>query len=143
MVPGTSAMKFSKELASLLNKRVMVITEDNAYAGTLVGYDLTTLSVCLNDATDKNNKKIPKIFINGRIIREILLTEAPFDMKGLLERLMRVFPKMPIQFIEESNSIIIMDSIKVTPEGVEGEGPIADRVKQIFEEYVAETYGKK
>jgi hypothetical protein len=42
-----------------------------------------------------------------------------------------------ITMSDETNTITVMGRVKVTPEGIaEGSGPVADRVKVIFDEYV-------
>jgi hypothetical protein len=65
--------------------------------------------------------------------------EKPFDLKGLAERLNRVFPEL-VKVREDIGAIIVMDKIKVTEKGVvEGSGLAAERVKAIFDEFVRES----
>jgi len=64
--------------------------------------------------------------------------EKPFDLKGLADRLSRVFPGL-VKIREDVNAIIVMDKIKVTEHGIEeGTGLAADRVKSIYEEFMRE-----
>jgi len=58
------------------------------------------------------------------------------DLKELARRLSRTFPDL-VTMSDSTNTITVMGRVKVTSEGVaEGSGPVADRVKTIFEEYV-------
>ena len=44
-----------------------------------------------------------------------------------------------VKYYEEARVIVVANRVKVTEEGVvEGTGPIAERVRKIYEEYVAE-----
>ena len=64
------------------------------------------------------------------------------DSSRLAERLNRVFPNM-VRYIREADVILVMDRIRVTRDGVvEGSGPAADRVRKVYEEWLAEETGK-
>jgi hypothetical protein len=76
--------------------------------------------------------------MNGGSVREIRLTERPFDFRALGERLSRVFPGL-VSVREDIGAIIVMEKIKVTDKGVtEGTGLAADKVKTIFDDYMRE-----
>ncbi|MGC2441046.1 MAG: Lsm family RNA-binding protein, partial [Nitrososphaeraceae archaeon] len=81
---------------------------------------------------------ILRIIINGSFVKEIKLLEKPFDLKGLADRLSRVFPGL-VKIRDDVKAIIVMDKIKVTEYGIEeGSGLAADRVKSIYEEFMRE-----
>lgn len=62
--------------------------------------------------------------------------QEQIDLKELAIRLDRTFPNL-VTLSDSTNTITVMGRVKVTQEGVaEGSGPVADRVKTIFEEYV-------
>lgn len=62
--------------------------------------------------------------------------QEEIDLKELARQLSRTFPDL-VTLSDSTNTITVMGRIKVTPAGVaEGSGPVADRVKAIFEEYV-------
>ena len=82
-------------------------------------------------------EKVYKIVLNSNFIKEIKLVEKPFDLKALAERLNRVFPGL-VKLREDIRSIIVMDKIKVTEQGVEGSGLAAERVKSVFDEFMRE-----
>lgn len=134
--------RFVTEVSSFIDKTVTVVTIDGkAYTGTLVGIDPSSLSLCLADATDPNGQPIPKILLSGSRVAEILSVEKPFDLKGLAERLERVFPRM-VKLYEKEGFIWVMDRIKVTREGVvEGTGPAAERVQRVYQQFMQETRG--
>ena len=116
----------------------MVVTGDGKeYNGQLVGVDER-----LNMVLDKVVGAGPGVFkvaLNGDNVREIRLTEKPFDFKALGERLSRVFPGL-VSVREDVGAIIVMEKIKVTDKGVtEGTGLAADKVKAIFDDYVRES----
>ena len=133
-----AARRFTEELNALLQKSVCVITSDGReFRGTLLGFDPETFSLCLGDAVVGENR-FPRLFINGNNIVNVCVEEEPFDLKGLAERLERVFPKM-VRLHEEAGVIVVMDKIRVTEKGiVEGSGPAAERVQKVYEEFVKE-----
>ncbi|MGI0035840.1 MAG: Lsm family RNA-binding protein, partial [Nitrososphaera sp.] len=82
---------------------------------------------------------ILKLIVNGSFVKEIRLMEKPFDFKALAERLARVFPGL-VKIREDVGAIIVMDKIKVTQAGVEeGTGLSADRVRQVYDDFMRET----
>jgi len=126
------------ELSSLLGRSVEVRTaQGRVYEGKLVAYDQSSLSLCLADAKDPEGRALSRVFIAGGSVTEIIRKEEPFDLRGLAEALERVFPKM-VTLHEEAGVITIMDRVRVTEQGVvEGTGPVAERAKKVFEEFVS------
>ena len=96
----------------------------------------------LNIVLDKVVGAGPNVFkvaMNGDSVREIRLTERPFDFKALGERLNRVFPGL-VSVREDIGAIIVMEKVKVTEKGVtEGTGLAADKVRAIFDDYMREA----
>lgn len=135
--------RFITEVSSLIDKPVSVVTIDGkTYTGMLVGIDPSSLSLCLSDVKDDKGNVIPKVVINGSRVSEILSVEKPFDLKGLAERLEKVFPRM-VKLYEKEGFIWVMDRIKVTQDGVvEGTGPAAERVQKVYEQFVREIRGE-
>ena len=128
--------KFGEETLHFLGKKVSVETSDNkVYNGTLAGID-DKLDVVLDNVEAHG---IMKLILNGSFVREVRLMEKPFDFKALSDRFTRVFPGL-VKIREDIGAIIIMDRIKVTQSGVEeGTGPTADRVRQIYDDFMKET----
>jgi len=135
--------KFFGELAALLDKTVMVITNDRKeYTGTLIGIIPETLSLCLADAKDEKGMILHRVFLNGNVVAQIVAIERPFNLSALAERLEKVFPTM-VRLYEEKGFIWVMDKIKVTEKGVvEGTGPAAERVQKVYDQFISEAKAK-
>lgn len=127
--------KFYEEILQFVGKKVSIVTSyDKNYNGTLSAIDERLDTVLEN----VEGQGILRIVINGSFIKEIKLLEKPFDLKGLADRLSRVFPGL-VRIREDVNAVIVMDKIKVTEHGIEeGTGLVADRVKSIYEEFMRE-----
>jgi small nuclear ribonucleoprotein (snRNP)-like protein len=129
--------KFGEELNAFLGRHVVVITADGKeYTGQLVGVD-EKLNIVLDKVVGAG-AGVFKVAMNGDNVREIRLTERPFDFKTLGERLNRVFPGLVV-VREDVGAIIVMEKIKVTEKGiVDGTGLAADKVKAIYDDYMRE-----
>jgi small nuclear ribonucleoprotein (snRNP)-like protein len=127
--------KFYEEILQFVGKKVLIETSyDKNYSGTLSAID-EKLDTVLENVEDQG---ILRIIINGSFVKEIKLLEKPFDLKGLADRLSRVFPGL-VKIRDDVKAIIVMDKIKVTEFGIEeGSGLAADRVKSIYEEFMRE-----
>ncbi len=121
-----------------MGKPILVETvDDKHYTGTLVGID-ENLNLIL-DKVIGAGENVFKVAVNGKNVKEIKLTEKPFDLKALGDRMNRVFPNL-VSVRENIGAVIVMDKIKVTEKGVvEGTGLSADKARAIYEEYVRET----
>jgi len=135
----TGRRMFFEELSKVLRRTVTIILLDGKnYIGTFEGYSPENLSVCLSNAQDATGKTFPKIFLNGKVVAQILATEKPFDIKGLSERLERVFPRM-VKLYDDIGVIVVMDKIRVDASGLlEGVGPAAERVRKVYDEFMKE-----
>jgi small nuclear ribonucleoprotein (snRNP)-like protein len=135
--------KYVNEIASLVDRNIMVITTDNkTYTGTLLGVNTENLSLVLGNAKDPEGIVIPKIVMSGSIVAKILSVEKAFDLSGLAERLERVFPRM-VKLYEKEGFIWVMDRVKVTEQGVvEGSGPAAERVQKVHSQFISEAKGE-
>jgi small nuclear ribonucleoprotein (snRNP)-like protein len=127
--------KFYEEILQFVGKKVLIETSyDKNYSGTLSAVD-EKLDIVLENLEGQG---ILRIIINGTFVKEIKLLEKPFDLKGLADRLSRVFPGL-VKIRDDVHAIIVMDKIKVTEHGIEeGSGLAADRVKSIYEEFMRE-----
>jgi len=144
--------KFLHELVSLLNTIVSVRTTDGrVITGRLVGFEPRTLSICLWNArvegaggAEGAGAEIPKLFLNGSAIVELWSAERPFDLRGLRDRIARAFGGYEhVRLLEDERVIIVAGRVKVSKEGVEGTGPLAERVRRIYEEFVKEWKAKQ
>ncbi|MCP8310961.1 MAG: Lsm family RNA-binding protein [Candidatus Methylarchaceae archaeon HK01M] len=129
--------KFNNEIVSMIGRKVVVETsEGKNYEGDLVGVD-GSLNVILDNVSGVG-ENVYKVVLNRDFLKEIRLVEKPFDLKALAERLNRVFPGL-VRIREDIRSIIVMDKIKVTEQGVEGSGLAVERVKSVYDEFVRES----
>jgi small nuclear ribonucleoprotein (snRNP)-like protein len=137
---AVASRRFFDELGLLIDKPVRV--EDgkgNTYDGVLLAFDGGSLSVVLGEVAGEQGTKIHRIFIYGSTITKISASERPFNLQGLVERLERVFPNMT-RIFHDAGVIVVMDKIRVNESGViEGSGPAADRVRDIYQRFVSEA----
>jgi small nuclear ribonucleoprotein (snRNP)-like protein len=128
--------KFNEEMLQFVGKKVSVETSDQKnYDGVMAAMD-DKLNVVIDNVEGKG---ILKLIINGSFVKEVKLLEKPFDLKGLAERLGRVFPGL-VKIRDDVGAIIVMDKIKVTQTGVEeGVGLAANRVKAVYDEFMRDS----
>ena len=137
---AVTSRKFFEELGQLVSKPVVVVdVAGKTYEGELLGYDSSTLSICLGNVKGDKGANTHRLFIAGSSVARILATERPFNLEGLKERLERVFPNM-VQIYAEAGVIVVMGKIRLNEQGIiEGTGPAADRVKDIYQRFLTET----
>ena len=135
--------KFIGEIGALVDKAVMVTTVNNKkFSGTLSGIDSESLSLSLSDAKDEEGAQLHKVFLSGSVVAQIFTMAKPFDLKGLADRLEKVFPTM-VKLYEDTGFIWVMEKVKVTEKGVvEGSGPIAERVHRVYSLFTKEAEAK-
>jgi small nuclear ribonucleoprotein (snRNP)-like protein len=135
--------KFLGEIGALIDKAVMVTTvNDKKYSGTLSGIDPESLSLSLSDVKDEEGTQLHRVFLSGSVVAQIFTIAKPFDLKGLSERLGKVFPTM-VKLYEDKGFIWVMEKVKVTEKGVvEGSGPIAERVERVYSLFTKEASAK-
>ena len=137
-MPANPNREFLLELSGLLNKRVKVtMNTEKIYTGVLRGIQDSTLNVVLAEANSKDENYF-RVFITGPNIVEITLAEEPFDLSGLASELAQMFQPQNVKVIEEAAIIQVLDRFTVSEEGVKGTGPIAERIRKIFDKYKAE-----
>lgn len=128
--------KFNEEMLQFVGKKVSVETSDQKnYDGVMAAID-EKLNLVIDNVEGKG---ILKLIINGSFVKEVKLLEKPFDLRGLAERLGRVFPGL-VKIREDVGAIIVMDKIKVTQAGIEeGVGLSANRVKAVYDEFMRDS----
>lgn len=128
------------DINSLIDKTVIIkLTNGKTYTGQLSSFEIDPFMVSISNAKDNENNAYYKAIINGNTISEILIKNAPiFDVKefaSLIEKSLNLRPG-DIKVYEEAGVITILEKIKVTENGVEGSGPLAQRVYDLFNEYI-------
>jgi hypothetical protein len=136
-----ASKRFSDEFALILDRTVKVVTSSGVYTGRVLAYNPSDYSLWLADVREESGKVYSKIFLAGGGIIRIEVLETGPDMSALVERLNRLFPNLVV-YHKESDTIVVMDRIRVSREGVFGEGPAAERVKKVYEEFMREQKAK-
>jgi small nuclear ribonucleoprotein (snRNP)-like protein len=130
---------FNRELAAVVGATVeVVINTGKTYAGTLKGIDQNSLSIVLSDVVAEGETHIPKMFIYGSSIVSFSVAEKEISLEGLAKELEKTFPPGGVQFYPETGVIVVMNRIRVTPEGVDGSGPLKERVEAVADEWLRE-----
>lgn len=134
---------YAAELNAFASKNVILTTTTGKVVnGVLIGLNPDDMNVILADAV-VDGKSHKRIFLAGSTISEITLGEAPFDMNKLRMELERVFKKTGVRYFDDTRTILVMDRYKVTEDDVEGEGPVADRIRRIWQALRDEYLGQK
>lgn len=130
-----ASRRFTLELMNMINRRVKVVTTTGTvYEGVLLGVD-NDLNIVLADVSTSRQEKYPRVVLLRHAICEIALLEERLDLRELAKLLEKYFPGM-VKYVEEANIILVGDRIRVTEAGVEGSGPLAKRVKEIFDQFM-------
>ncbi|MBK5114477.1 MAG: Lsm family RNA-binding protein [Candidatus Heimdallarchaeota archaeon] len=129
---------FNKELADLKGKYITVVTTtEKSFNGLLKAWNPDTFDLCLSNVKEGKNSYF-KVFLRGPIISEILISEQPFDLQGLATELQERLNLLEadVKLFEDARMIQVLNKVKVTEKGVEGTGPVADRVRVVFEQFM-------
>ncbi|MFW9962550.1 MAG: Lsm family RNA-binding protein [Candidatus Sifarchaeia archaeon] len=130
---------FNRELAAVVGATVeVVINTGKTYAGTLKGIDQNTLSIVLSDVVADGETNIPKIFIYGSSIVSFSVAEREISLEGLAKELEKTFPPGGVQFYPDTGIILVMNKIRISKDGIEGSGPLYERVAVIADDWLKE-----
>lgn len=137
---AVSGRKFFEELGQLVNKPIIVEdTQGKTYEGVLLGFESQSMSIVLGDVKGGKGTLYHRLFLTGNVVAKVMATDTPFNIMGLKERLDRVFPSM-VQIFPEAGVLVVMSKIRLNENGIiEGTGPAADRVRDIYDRFLAET----
>jgi small nuclear ribonucleoprotein (snRNP)-like protein len=128
--------QYNTELGTLIDKIVKVyLDKDKFFVGQLKGISEDSNLILINVKNEKN-KSFPKLFIRNNYYNFVSLEEEPFPMQALADRIATIFSKGHVDYIEDQNIISILSGkIIVDENGVRGEGPSADRVRKIYDQF--------
>jgi small nuclear ribonucleoprotein (snRNP)-like protein len=131
-----SLRQYNTELGLLIDKIVKIyIDQDKFFVGQLKGVSEESDLILVNVKNEKN-KTFPKILIRNSYYNFISIEEEPFPMQALADRIATIFSKGHVNYIADQNIISILNGkIIVDENGVRGEGPSADRVKKIYDQF--------
>uniref|UniRef100_A0A7C5XI90 Sm ribonucleo n=1 Tax=Ignisphaera aggregans TaxID=334771 RepID=A0A7C5XI90_9CREN len=132
------------ELVRLVDKRVQVkLVDGKTYTGKLISFDHTSLHIVLSDVESSNGEKYHRVIINGSRISEILVQEQPtFNAEEFASIVLSKLGLRSdvVKVLSDVNAVIIYDRIRVTEAGVEGAGSLAQKIYEVYTEYIE---GKK
>jgi len=135
-----SSRRVSGDLNTLIDKTIIVkLSNNKTYSGVLSSFELSPFMISLTNAKDNENNTYYKVIINGSLITEILVKNAPiFDPREFAELVAKELNirSVDIKVYEEAGIVTILDKIKVSENGVEGSGPLAQKVYDIYNSYV-------
>ena len=131
---------FNRELASVVGSSIEVAIKDGKkYSGILKGIDQNSLSIVITEVVDlSDGTTIPKMFIYGDNIVSFSIAEKEVSIEGLAKELEKTFPPGGVRFFPETGVIVVMNKIRITPEGVDGSGPLYERVAAIADDWLKE-----
>ncbi|ARM75887.1 Lsm family RNA-binding protein [Acidianus manzaensis] len=128
------------DINSLLDKNIIVkLTNNKTYIGQLVSFDLAPFLITLANAKDNENKMFYKVIINGNLVSEIIVQSEPiFNPKEFADIVQKSLNlrQADIKVYDEAGVVVILDKIKVSENGVEGSGALAQRIYDLFNEYI-------
>jgi len=132
-----SIRQYNTELGLLIDKIVKVyLGDDKFFVGQLKGVSEDSNLILIN-AKNEKNKKFPKLLVRSSYYIYISVEDEPFPMKALAERISKIFSKGHVNYIDDQNVISILNGkIIVDENGVRGEGPSAERVKKIYQQFI-------
>ncbi|MEB3774359.1 MAG: Lsm family RNA-binding protein [Desulfurococcales archaeon] len=135
-----AARRFTSKLNTMLDKVVTVrLTTGRTYKGRLTGFDLNSLSLLLEGAEDSDGNKWPAVIIYGSGVSEILLEEeAVFVAREFAEYLARNggIGWHLMKVYDDLNILEVAKNVRVTSDGVEGSGPLAQKIYTLYREYL-------
>ncbi len=137
---GEAARRLSVRLNGLLGKEVTVVLKDSRrYTGRVAGLDIGSLTLALESVQDSDGNNWPLVIVSGSSVSEILVIETgAFNAEEFAEFLVKYggFAPHTVRVYPESNIVEVSRSIRVTKDGVEGAGPLAQKVYTLYKEYL-------
>jgi len=133
---------FNKALSTALGSLVKIHLEidypNHFYLGKLMGFDLGSQSIVLEQAKNEKHVKYPKLFIHGKKWVSFSIEGAPFPMDKLAERLRKILPGEAISVSDDNSITVLNGKLRITEKGVEGRGPTRERVQKVYDMFIAD-----
>jgi len=141
MSMATVSRKLVSEVTSWQGKRIKVrLIDGRMYEGVVEAIDHPSFNILLSDVVNEKGEKLYKVLIRGQQISEVIIPQQDIfnaeEFARLLQEELKLAPGA-IKVYPEIETVMVFNSIKVTRNGVEGSGPLAQKVYSIFEKYMA------
>lgn len=136
---------FNKELADLKDKYITIVTiSGKSFNGMLKAWNPDTFDICLSNVNEGKNTYF-KVFLRGLVISEILISEQPFDLIALAIELREKLNLLEadVKVFDDARIIQVLNKVKVSEKGVEGSGPVADRVRVVFDQFMEQLIAEE
>ena len=135
--------QYNTEIGNLIDKVVKVYLDgDMFFVGLLKGVSEDS-NLILDNAKNEKGKSIPKLLVRSSFYNYVTLEEEPFPMQALADRISKIFSKGHVNYIPEQNMISILNGkIVINENGVRGDGPSAERVKKIYDQFTLDLEEK-
>jgi len=137
-----AASSFQRELNRIVGEEVVVeLKNGKKIRGLLKAVYPDNLSIILSDV-HMGGEEFSSIVLSGDSISAIYVMRGRIDLDELRAMLEKIFPPRAVVYRRDLGVITVMDKVKVTEKGVEGEpGLVYDKVKRVYEEYVSKKKG--
>ncbi len=138
-LPSEALRRFASKLNSIIDKKVRVtLSNGKVYSGKLYAIDYNSLNMILEFASDSDGNEYPLVIINGSDIVEVILEESGFfDAKEFADFIVKHgVARHLIKIHEDLGVVEVGRGIRVTKDGVEGAGPLAQRLFTLYREYL-------
>ncbi len=141
MSMATVSRKLVSEITSWQGKRIKVrLIDGRMYEGVVEAIDHPSFNILLSDVVNEKGEKLYKVLIRGQQISEVIIPQQDIfnaeEFARVLQEELKLAPGA-IKVYPEIETVMVFNSIKVTRNGVEGSGPLAQKVYSIFEKYMA------
>lgn len=128
------------ELMNLMDKKVkVVLTSGKSYEGVLKGFDHPALNIILDNVVDSAGNSFDKVFLKGDAVSEIIALERtafnPEELKDLIVKEGKI-PEHMVKVHPEAGAVVVQGRYRITESGVEGVGPLAELLHEIYKRYV-------
>jgi len=137
---GEASRRLTIKMNSIVGKDVTVILKSGTrYDGRLIGIDPSSLTLAMENAVRDGKDSYPLVIIAGDAVSEIILARAEaFDAAEFADFLAKYggIPRHNIVVHEDTNVVEVYRSIRVSRAGVEGSGPLAQKIYTLYKEYM-------
>ncbi len=136
---GEASRRFTFKLNNLLDKNVTVkLVDGTTYRGKLTGIDPSSMSIVLENASSEDRSHALIVIYGSRISEIIIEESAIFNAREFAEFLVNyggIAPHM-INIYDDLNVVEVARGVRVSKDGVEGTGAMAQKVFTLFKEYM-------
>lgn len=137
----SASRKLVSEITSWQGKKIKIrLIDGRMYEGIVEAIDHPSFNILLSDAVNERGDRFYRVLIRGQQISEIIIPQQDIfnaeEFARILQEELKLAPGA-IKVYPEIETVMVFNSIKVTRNGVEGSGPLAQKVYSIFEKYMA------